>query len=138
MNFGETVLRYRLVVLVLTAAALIAGLSAYQSLGRLEDPSFPIKQAVVTTTYPGASAQQVADEVTDVMEAALQRLDQVDYITSESRAGVSMIKVFIKQHFSGDDLPQIWDELRRRVGDGAAKLPPGAGEPMVNDQFGDV
>jgi multidrug efflux pump subunit AcrB len=138
MNLATLSLNYRLVTVVLSVLAAIAGVQAYQSLGRLEDPAFPIKQAVIITAYPGATAEQVADEVTDEIESAIQQLDQIDYITSQSQPGQSIVKVYIRDRFSGQDLPQIWDELRRKVGNAAAKLPPGAGAPFVNDDFGDV
>jgi len=138
MNIADVSLRYRIVVVIVSFAVLAAGLQAYRRLGRLEDPSFPIKQAVVVTSYAGASPQEVADEVTDPLEAAIQQLEQVDYLSSRSTSGQSVIKIHIKEHFGADELPQIWDELRRQVQAAAAHLPPGAGAPRVDDDFGDV
>ncbi|MDY7109259.1 MAG: efflux RND transporter permease subunit, partial [Planctomycetota bacterium] len=138
MNPASWALNYRVVTIVVSLVVLLAGIEAYLSLGRLEDPDFPLKQAVVVTPYPGATPEEVADEVTDPLEEAIQQLEQVDYVTSQSIAGRSTIKVFIRDQFGGDDLPQIWDELRRKVSAAAVELPPRAGPPRVNDDFGDV
>ncbi len=138
MNLASLSLRYRVVTVVISLLVILAGIQAYQTLGRLEDPSFPLKQAVVTTAYPGASPEEVASEVTDPLESAIQQLDQIDYVTSQSIAGRSKIDVFIRDEFRGEQLPQIWDELRRKVTEARPKLPPGAMTPSVNDDFGDV
>ncbi len=114
------------------------GILAYQSLGQLEFPSFTIKTAVVATPYPGASAAEVEQEVTDLIETAIQQMSQVDEVRSISQAGLSIIYVDIKNKYFSDAIPQIWDELRRKVSDVAVQLPPGAGSSMVNDDFGDV
>lgn len=138
MNVAKACLRRRVLVIVLSLVVVFAGMEAYRSLGRLEDPSFPLKQAVVITRYPGATPQEVADEVTDPIEAAIQQLDQVDYVTSRSTAGQSFVKVFIKDQYGAEALPQIWDELRRKVTAARASLPAGCADPVVNDDFGDV
>ncbi len=138
MNIATVSLRYRVVVTVLTVLMIFVGIKSYQTLGRLEDPAFAIKQAVVVTSYPGAMPQEVADEVTEPIEAAIQQLSYVDYLSSTSTAGRSMVKVYIKDRYRGHQLPQIWDELRRKVSAAAVQLPPGAGTPMVDDDFGDV
>lgn len=138
MNVARACLRRRVVVVVLSLVVVLAGLEAYRSLGRLEDPSFPLKQAVVITRYPGATPQEMADEVADPIEAAIQQLDQVDYVTSRCTPGQVMTKVFIKDAYGAGDLPQIWDELRRKVLAARSSLPRGCAEPVVNDDFGDV
>ncbi|MCP4817871.1 MAG: efflux RND transporter permease subunit [Shimia sp.] len=114
------------------------GLLAFINLGRLEDPAFTIKQAVVTTTYAGATAEQVAAEVTEPLESALQKMAEVDRITSINSPGQSMIEVHIKSTVNGEDLAEIWTRLRAKVRDAARALPPGVGQPYVNDSFGDV
>ncbi|NOE36369.1 MULTISPECIES: efflux RND transporter permease subunit [unclassified Ruegeria] len=116
----------------------LGGISAFFSLGQLEDPEFTIKTAVVTTLYPGASPDEVEQEVTERIELKLQEIKEIDYISSESRAGVSTIKVEIRPNYWSDQLPQIWDTLRRKVRDVETDLPPGAGRPAINDDFGDV
>jgi len=116
----------------------IGGIFALLNIGRLEDPAFTIKTAVVITHYPGASAQQVEEEVTLPLENALQQLPYLDNVSSISSNGLSQITVNIASHYHSSELPQIWDELRRRVGDAARQFPPGVASPFVNDDFGDV
>jgi multidrug efflux pump subunit AcrB len=116
----------------------VGGLIAFLGLGRLEDPAFTIKSALIVTLYPGASPEQVEEEVTYPLENAIQQLPYLDKITSISAAGLSQISVEIQSHHGPDELPQIWDELRRKVNDLKPSLPPGVGEPMVRDDFGDV
>src|SRR5262249_712901 len=112
--------------------------SAYKGLSRLEDPEFTIKDALVVTNYPGATAKEVEEEVTDVIETAVQRLDQIKHVTSLSAPGRSTVTVSIKDQYNARTLPQVWDELRRKVGDAQVRLPPGAGPTVVLDSFGDV
>jgi multidrug efflux pump subunit AcrB len=122
-------------------AALIllgGGIFSYEKLGKLEFPTFTIKTAVVSTSYPGASAIEVEQEVTDRLEKAVQQLSQIDKVRSISRAGLSIIYVDLKREYDSRAIPQIWDELRRKVSDVQGKLPPGAGPSVVNDDFGDV
>ncbi|MBU2278473.1 MAG: efflux RND transporter permease subunit, partial [Gammaproteobacteria bacterium] len=114
------------------------GISAYTGLGQLEDPQFTLKQAMVITKYPGASPQQVEEEVSYPLENAIQQLPYVDHVTSISTAGSSQIMVEMKGIYRGKELKQIWDELRRKVNDLTPQLPPGVKAPMVNDDFGDV
>jgi len=116
----------------------VAGIAAFFSLGQLEDPDFTVKTASITTYYPGASAEEVELEVTDKIELALQQMKQLDYLESWSRDGISVIKANIIPAYSTKVMPQIWDELRRKIREVESTLSPGAGRPMVNDDFGDV
>ncbi len=138
MNLAELALRNSTVTLVFTAVLLGAGVSSYQGLSRLEDPEFTIKDALVITPYPGASAAEVEEEVTDEIEMAVQQLAQLDEIESKSERGLSTVTVRIKDKYSKVALPQVWDELRRKVGDIQGQLPPGAGPSIVNDDYADV
>ncbi|PCK32733.1 efflux RND transporter permease subunit [Pseudoalteromonas piscicida] len=117
---------------------LIAGAVSYLGLGQLEDPEFTLKKAMVVTMYPGASPQQVEEEVTFPIENAIQSLPYVDYVTSISSPGKSQITVEMKSKYRKKDLQQIWDELRRKVNDLSPKLPPGVMAPSVIDDFADV
>lgn len=117
---------------------LLGGIASFFSLGQLEDPVFTIKTAVIATPYPGASPLEVEQEVTERIERKLQEIKEVDYLSSESRAGMSTVKIEIRAQFWSDELPQIWDTLRRKIRDVETQLPPGAGRPMINDDFGDV
>lgn len=138
MNLGKASIQYKTSVLVLTAVFLLGGLLAYSRMGRLEDPEFTLKQAQVITAYPGATPIEVEQQVTEVIEVAIQQLGQVDYVESVSSRGRSQINVTIKDNYNKNTLPQVWDELRRKVNDAQKKLPPGAGPSMVVDDFGDV
>lgn len=117
---------------------LVGGISSYLGLGRLEDPQFTIKEAMVITHYPGASALQVEEEVTAPLENAIQALPYLKHVDSISKAGFSQIHLVIKPTYQSHELPQIWDELRRKVLDKTSSLPPGATTPVVMDDFGDV
>ncbi len=117
---------------------LFGGIWGFLTLGRLEDPAFTIKQAVVITQYAGASAQQVATEVSEPLEAAIQRMGEVNKITSTNRPGVSRIDVEVVDTIPGADLPAIWTKLRQELQNVTAALPDGASAPFVDDGFGDV
>jgi multidrug efflux pump subunit AcrB len=123
---------------LLILACLFGGLYGIDTVGRLEDPEFPIKNAFIITAYPGASALEVEQEVTDVVEAALQELPYLDTLTSKSVPGRSEVQVELQQHYGEADVPQIWDELRRRVIEAGMRLPPGTSTPLVEDDYGDV
>jgi len=98
------------------------GIFAYNNMGKLEDAPFTIKQALVTTSYPGASPMEVQQQVTDVLEEAIQSLGELYYLKTENRTGLSKITVYVKKEIRAKDMQQLWDKLRRKV----------------NDDFGDV
>lgn len=123
---------------ILILISLFGGIWGFTTLGRLEDPAFTIKQAVVITQYPGASAQQVATEVSEPLETAIQRMGEVSKITSTNRPGISRIDVEVVDTISGDELPPIWTKLRQELQGVTASLPEGASSPFVDDGFGDV
>ncbi|MFV8430881.1 efflux RND transporter permease subunit VmeI [Vibrio owensii] len=131
-------IRNRVISWMVSLIFLIGGISAFFGLGRLEDPAFTIKDAMVVTSYPGATPQQVEEEVTYPIEKAIQQLTYVDEVNSISSRGLSQITVTMKNNYGPDDLPQIWDELRRKVNDLKGTLPPGVNDPSVIDDFGDV
>jgi len=138
MNIAEFSIRNKLISWLITVIFLVGGILAYSSLSRLEDPEFTVKDAVIVTQYPGASPQQVEEEVTYPLENAIQQLPYVDYIKSISTPGLSQITVTMKRIYNKHHLPQIWDELRRKVNDLSPNLPPGVLPPIVNDDFGDI
>lgn len=123
---------------ILIAVCVLGGWWGIQSVGRLEDPNFPIKMAYIVTTYPGASAVEVEQEVTDTIEAALQELPYLEHMVSKSVPGRSEIEVEMLESIAEEDIGQVWDELRRRVGEAAQRMPPGVDTPHVEDDFGDV
>ena len=123
---------------MVTLILLLGGLIAFLNLGRLEDPQFTIKQAMVITVYPGASPTQVEEEVTYPIENAIQQLPYVDNIKSISTAGKSQITVEMKSIYRKDDLRGIWEEMRRKINDLTPSLPSGVYPPKIIDDFADV
>lgn len=123
---------------ILILGCLLGGLWGFMSVGRLEDPAFTLQEAVVVTPYPGASAVEVEEDVTELLESAIQQMPQLRRVRSISEPGLSIINVEIRDTFSGEEMPQIWDELRRKVNDANPQLPEGAGPAAVRDDFGDV
>jgi multidrug efflux pump subunit AcrB len=138
MKLTEFCLNNRVTTLVLTGVVVGAGFATFRTMGRLEDPEFTIKEALVITPYPGATAEEVEQEVTDKIEIAVQRLGQLKEVKSLSMRGLSIVQPKMKDKYDKASLPQVWDELRRKVGEAQSQLPPGAGPSVVNDDFGDV
>ena len=121
-----------------TLLLLIGGSVSYFDLGQLEDPEFTLKKAMVITMYPGASPQQVEEEVTFPLENAIQQLPYVDYVTSISSNGKSQISVEMKSTYRKEQLRQIWDEMRRKINDLSPSLPSGVYPSTILDDFADV
>jgi len=138
VNLAKIAIEKKAVTYFITALLIVGGIASFLSLGQLEDPDFSVKTAVILTQYPGASAEQVELEVTDRIEVALQQLKTLDYIKSFSAPGYSQIWVNISTQYWSDQLPQIWDEMRRKIRDVEESLPPGCERPVINDDFGDV
>lgn len=139
MNIGEYSVKTPVISWLLVVVLVGGGLWGFERIGKLEDPAFTIKLAKIITLYPGANAQQVQDEVTYHIEDAIQRMEQVKWIKmSISRPGMSDIQIEFKDKYRAEDFPGIYDELRRKIADMRSKLPPGAQEPMIIDEFGDV
>ena len=138
MNLAELCFRKKTVTVCLAAALAVAGVRSYFGLGRLEDPAFTIRSAQIVTSYPGATASEVAARVTDPIETAVQRLGRVKHVTSTSSPGRSIVTVELRDDLAGDELPQVWNELRHKVSDVQGELPQGCAPPVVNDDYGDV
>lgn len=139
MNVGEFSIKNSRIVITAAAIAILGGVASYVQMGRLEDPEFTIKEALIVTPYPGASAAEVAKEVTNPIESAVQQLGQLKRVESESTRGRSVVSAIIEDRFHADAIPQVWDELRRQINDVQARLPPSVrGRSMVIDDFGDV
>jgi multidrug efflux pump subunit AcrB len=138
MSLAKVSVEKKVVTGFTTAVLVVGGMLAFTQLGQLEDPEFTVKTASIVTTYPGASAEEVELEVTDRIEIALQEMPQLDYLESISRPGLSIVAAEIIPKYTAGELPQIWDELRKKVRDVTEQLPPGAGKPEVSDDFGDV
>ncbi|MGF1761476.1 efflux RND transporter permease subunit [Photobacterium sagamiensis] len=138
MNVAHYSIKNKVISWMFVLLMLIGGAISFTGLGQLEFPEFTIKNALVITPYPGASPEQVEEEVTLVLEDAIQQMKQIKHITSINSAGLSQIDVEIKDQYDVTMLPQVWDELRRKVSDAVAKLPPGAVTPQVLDDYSDV
>ena len=123
---------------MLTLILLIGGVIAFTNLGQLEDPEFTIKESLIITHYPGASPEQVEEEVTYAIETELQNLPYVDKIVSTSKAGYSQVQITIKDTYRAEQLKQIWDEVRKKIRDISGNFPTGVANPIVVDDFGDV
>ena len=124
--------RYLLLVL------LVLGFSAYFQLGQDEDPPFTFRAMVVRTYWPGATAQQVAEQVTDKLERTLQEVPYADRIRSYSKPGESQIIFQIKDSSKASEVPNVWYSVRKKIGDMRGTLPAGVQGPFFNDDFGDV
>lgn len=135
VEFG---LEFKAVMALISLIIVVGGVYSYFQLGRLEDPPFSVKSCLIITQYPGATPLEVEQEVTDKIETAIHQLPQVKHIYSMSREGLSYIKVDIKDRYWANALPQVWDEVRRKVNDVESSLPPGAEKPRVVDDFGFV
>ena len=138
MNIGEYSVRNPVVSWLLVIIMVGGGIYGFEHMGKLEDPNFTIKQAKIITFYPGATAQEVQDEVTYHIEDAVQLMGQLKRIKmSISRPGLSDVSLEFKDEYSSEDFPDIYDELRRKIADVKHKLPPGV-NPIVVDDFADV
>lgn len=137
-SLADYAIKTRTVTFFIIVLLTIAGSICFFNLGRLEDPEFTVKTATITTHYPGANAEQVELEVTDLLEKKIQEMSEVKDISSISRPGLSIIKVNIKNQYWSDRLPQVWDTLRKKIQDIQSNLPPGADTPVVGDDFGYV
>ncbi|MBA4501449.1 efflux RND transporter permease subunit [Marinobacterium marinum] len=138
MNLTEYAIRQRVVSWMCVLLLLVGGTLSFFGLGQLEDPEYTVKEALIAASYPGASAQEVEEEVTLPVEMALQQLSQVDTVHSISSAGLAQIQVTMKSTYREQELRQIWDEMRRKLNDLQPRLPPGVGPLQINDDFGDV
>ncbi|HEB59655.1 MAG TPA: efflux RND transporter permease subunit, partial [Gammaproteobacteria bacterium] len=138
MSVAAFAVENRAITLFAALILVVGGFLSYFQLGQLEDPEFTIKTAAIITSYPGASAEQVELEVTDRIETKLQEMTELKQVYSSSRAGLSIIKVDIKNEYWADRLPQVWDVLRKKLRDIEPTFPPGVGKPQVNDDFGYV
>ena len=139
MNITEYALKNTVSTWLLVIIFLGGGFLAYEKMGKLEDPNFTIKEAKVVTLYPGATPQQVQEEVTYHIEDAMQQLGQLKRLSMTiSSEGRSEVTIQIKDKYSAEQMPNIYDEIRRKLADMRHKLPPGAQDPQVIDDFGDV
>ncbi|WP_415921886.1 efflux RND transporter permease subunit [Tateyamaria sp. SN6-1] len=140
MDLARFAIEKRLISALCTLLILVSGYFAYTALPRFEDPEFIIRQAQIITPYPGASAEEVAEEVTEVIENALQQLQGVDEVRSVSSQGLSNVTVEFTIQSTPDypALYQRFSQMRSKIQDSQSQLPPNALTPQVFDDFGDV
>lgn len=138
MDIAAYSIQNKVITFSIMLVLLLGGYASFNQMGRLEDPEFTIKEALVITPYRGASALEVEEEVTDVIERAIQEMGQLEQVTSTSKRDRSTVKVQIKDRFDKTGLPQVWDELRRKIADIQHQLPPGSGPSKVVDDYGEV
>lgn len=138
MNLAKYSLENTKVVYFFLAILLIGGIFSFESLGKKEDSPFIIKSAVLITQYPGASPQEVEQLITEPIEREIQSMRRVYKLKSESFYGMSKITIELLPSTPPDEMPQMWDELRRKVLNIQPQLPQGASNISVSDDFGDV
>ena len=137
-NLSEWAVTHRQMVLFLILATLILGLASFTRLGRLEDPNFEVPTMTAVVAWPGATAQQVQDEVLNRMERELQEIDGIDYIRSFSRQGYGGLTLWMKGGSSKKLLEAAWYQARKKIGDVRGEFPDGVRGPFFNDEFTDV
>ena len=137
-DFSRWGLSNRKLVSFFVAILVVGGIVSYDIMPKLEDPAIKVKQAMVITTYPGASAHEVELEVTDKLEKAIHEMSGIDNVQSQSMNDLSLITVELKTTVKDEDVEQHWDILRRKVSNAASSLPGTASTPQVRDDFGDV
>ncbi|KVE69172.1 efflux RND transporter permease subunit [Burkholderia vietnamiensis] len=137
-NLSAWALRHQALVVYLIALATLAGILAYTRLAQSEDPPFTFRVMVIRTFWPGASARQVQEQVTDRIGRKLQETPAIDFLRSYSRPGESLLFFTMKDSAPVKDVPETWYQIRKKIGDIGYTLPPGVQGPFFNDEFGDV
>ncbi len=136
MSLTRSAIELNRVTFVILFVMAAWGLTSYAGMPQSEDPGFIIRTAMVQTIFPGASPERVEQLVTDKLEKVVQEIPELDFISSESKTGVSLLFVNIQERY--DDMRPIWDDLRRKIERARSDLPDGIIGPIVNDEFGDV
>ena len=137
-NLSALAVRERSVTLFLIIAITLAGLYAFLSLGRAEDPTFTIKSMTFVTAWPGATAQEMQDQVTEPLEKRMQELKWYDRTETFTRPGLSFTTVTLKDPTPPAEVAEEFYQARKKLGDEAQKLPQGVVGPLINDEYGDV
>ena len=135
-NLSEWALRNRQIVLFLMLLLAVVGALSYTKLGQSEDPPFTFKAMVIQTRWPGATAQEVSRQVTERIEKKLMETGEYERIMSFSRPGESQVTFIARDSMHSKDIPDLWYQLRKKVGDIRQTLPPGIQGPFFNDEFG--
>ncbi len=138
MSIAQFSMRHRSVVWFMLALCVVGGVWAFLQMGKKEDSTFVLKSAVVSCAYPGANPFEVEQLISEPLARELQSMRRVKKITSESYYGLSKITIELESSIRSKQIPQLWDELRRKVQNFSAQLPTDAGPVVVNDDFSDV
>ncbi|MCB1855010.1 MAG: efflux RND transporter permease subunit, partial [Halieaceae bacterium] len=138
MDMAEYSIRHRTVSWMVLILIAVGGALSFLGLGRLEDPPFIRKDAMIITAYPGATAEEVELELTHPLENSIRQLAEVHAISSSSKPGLSQILVEMDKEMKPEKVDQVWDKLRRKVSDVRSELPAGTSVPRVYDDYGDV
>ncbi len=137
-NLSALAVRERSVTLFLIILIAVAGLVAFFGLGRAEDPPFTVKQMTVITVWPGATAQEMQDQVAEPLEKRLQELKWYDRTETYTRPGMALITLSLQDQTPPSEVPEQFYQARKKLGDEAKNLPAGVSGPMMNDEFADV
>ncbi|MGV3635229.1 MAG: efflux RND transporter permease subunit [Pseudorhodoplanes sp.] len=137
-NLSEWALKNRSITVYLMIVAVMAGIASYHRLGRAEDPTFIIKTMVVSAAWPGATVEETLKQVTERLERTLQETPHLDFLRSFTRAGVTTIFVNLKGSTTAQQVPDVWYDVRKSIGDMRHTLPAGVLGPAFNDDFGDT
>lgn len=137
-NLSAWALKHKSFVVYLMLVCAIAGAYAFGKLGREEDPPFTIKTMIVKTLWPGATATDTEAQITDRIEKKLEEIPNLDYVRSYTKPGESVVFVNLKDSVRAADVPELWYQVRKKVGDIRASLPSGIAGPFFNDEFGDT
>ena len=138
LNLSEWALRHRSMVAYLIIVLMVGGVLSYFKLGRAEDPDFTFKAMVVRTLWPGATASEVEQQVTERIEKKLQEVPWVDIIRSNSKSGESLVFIVLKDYTPKKEVPEAWYQVRKKIGDIRHTLPAGIQGPFINDEFGET
>src|SRR5450830_1597778 len=137
-NISEWALKHPQMIAFLLMLLTVAGTFAYGRLGQKEDPDFTVKTMVVQAFWPGSSSQQMADQVADRIEKKLQEVAEIDASVTYVRPGETLVKINLREATAPRDVPDVWYQVRKKIGDVKHQLPPGVQGPFFNDEFGDT
>src|SRR6478672_4582774 len=137
-NLTEWALEHRAVVLFLIIVIGVAGVFSFSKLGQLEDPKFSVPSMTATVIWPGASAQQIQDEVLNRIEKKFEQLDHFEKVVTFARQGYGGMTITVKGGTSKADQREAWYQARKKLEDIRRELPQGVVGPVFNDEYGDV
>ena len=137
-NLSRWAIEHPALVRFFIVLILLVGVRSYLQLGQAEDPPFTFKIMLIQATWPGATAQEVSEQLTERIEKKLQEIPELDFVQSYAKAGETALFVNIKETVRGADVAEVWYQVRKKIGDLKAQLPAGVQDPIFNDEFGDT